>query len=185
MLRKLTVVAAAVAFSTVAFAEEAAMDMSKMGPMTRTVTKKDDKGVEALYAAVEDATKKADVNAAADHHDFPIAMSTDDATGMFQTSMYTREMWVNEMKPWFANMPKDMKMSMKRKIHWHSDTLATVIEDHSMTMGKVKGSWVTTSTVVKKGDKWMFKSMMEAGWGRPQSMEKNAAAPQPTKAATK
>ena len=41
-------------------------DMTKMGPMSRKVTKEDKKGVDELYKAIEDGMKKGDVNAMAD-----------------------------------------------------------------------------------------------------------------------
>ncbi|MCC6806181.1 MAG: hypothetical protein IT381_02060 [Deltaproteobacteria bacterium] len=182
---------AAFAFCAVAQAEDVAppagaMDMTKMGPMTRMPKAMDTKGIDALYADCKTAMDKGDINAMADHNDYPVFMQTDDAAGMHQGGMWTREQWINEMKPMFAApMPKDMKMAMTKKIMWHSDTLATVIEEHSMTMGKTKGKWTAASTVIKKGDKWMFKTMTEAGWGKKlDSMEKNAATPAPTKSAT-
>src|SRR3954471_13404896 len=47
-----------------------APDMTKVGPMSRKVTKEDKKGVDELYKSVEDAMKKGDINAFADLADF-------------------------------------------------------------------------------------------------------------------
>src|SRR4051812_10170138 len=54
-------------------------DMTKMGPMSRPVTKPDKKGVDDTYKAFEEAMKKGDVNAAADLIDFPVIMMSDDS----------------------------------------------------------------------------------------------------------
>jgi hypothetical protein len=185
-MKKLIPFVAVFGFCAVAFAEDMAMDMTKMGPMTRLPKAMDTKGVDALYAACEEAHKKGDVNMAAEHMDFPLFMSTDDANGMYSSMTMDKATWVKEMTPWFTSMPKDMKVSMKHKISWHSDTLATVIEENTMTMGKTKGTWTSASMVVKKDGKWMFKSMTEAGWGKPMDkmVEKNTAAPAPAKTAT-
>ncbi len=153
-----------------------AMDMTKMGPMTRPVTKPDNKGVDALYATMEAAMMKGDVETAATMIDYPVAMSTDDSKGEYVSDPMTKEQWVATMKPYMsAPMPKDMKMNSKHKVHFLSDTLAIAIEDHSMTMGKTKGTWTSASTLIKKGDKWFFKAMTEAGWGDMAKQAKAAA----------
>ena len=57
-------------------------DMTKMGPLSRAVTKQDKKGIDDLYKAFEDAMMKGDVAAAADLCDFPIIMLSDDSKGV-------------------------------------------------------------------------------------------------------
>jgi hypothetical protein len=58
--------AAAPAAAAPAGAPAGMPDMSKMGPMSRPVTKQDKKGIDELYKSFEAAMKKGDVNAAAD-----------------------------------------------------------------------------------------------------------------------
>ncbi len=142
-----------------------APDMTKMGPTTRKVTKEDKKGIDQLYTTNHQVMMKGDVNAAADLIDFPIHMATDDSKGAYSANDLTREQWVATMTPFMSNMPKDMKMSETHTPHFLSDTLAVVIEENTMTMGKVVSKWVSSSTLVNKGGKWMFKTMSEAGWG--------------------
>jgi uncharacterized protein (TIGR02246 family) len=177
----------ALALAVPAFAADApaapaagAPDMTKMGPMTRKVTKEDKKGVDAMYKAMEEAMKKGDVNAAADFNDFPVLMVTDDSKGVESHSEVTRDNWVKMMEPFIKNMPKDMKTTHKRTVHFLSDDLAFVDVDENMTMGKVKGSWHAESMLVRKDGKWKVKLDAEAGWGdmkMPDAQAAGGAAP--------
>jgi len=162
---KTSLVIALLSFSTAALATDAP-DMSKMGPWTRPVKMKDEKGIDALYKSAEEAIKKQDVEGSAALHDFPVIMVTDNSKGEVSAAPWTKEMFVNEMTPMFAApMPKEMKHECKRQVHFLSETLAVVVENHKQTMGKQSSSWVASSTVVNKDGKWLFKSAAEAGWG--------------------
>src|SRR5262245_13395695 len=122
-------------------------DMTKMGPMSRPVTKEDRKGVDELYKTMEEAWKKGDVETLADHVDFPVIMLTDDSMGVAKHFNATREQWVAIMKPMATGMPKEMKMSHKHTVHFLSDTLAVAIEDNRMSKGKMQGKWKGMSVV--------------------------------------
>jgi hypothetical protein len=139
-------------------------DMTKVGPMSRKVTKEDKKGIDELYKAVEDSMKKQDVNAFADLVDFPVIMLSDDSKGQVVHFSYTREQFIDMMKPMMSMpMPKDMKH--KHTPHFLSDDLAVAIEENSATMGKEKGKWKGMAVLTLKDGKWKFKEMAEAGWG--------------------
>jgi hypothetical protein len=144
-----------------------APDMTKVGPMSKPVTKeKDDKkGVDDLYKAMEEAWKKGDVNALAENVDFPVIMMSDDSAGKTGHFEASREQWMGLMKGFVENMPKDMKMTHKHTAHFLSDDLGVVVEEMSMAMGKVKGKWKTFSVVTNHDGKWKLKQMAEAGWG--------------------
>jgi uncharacterized protein (TIGR02246 family) len=146
-------------------------------------TKKDTKGIEALYKEVEEAWKKGDVEAAAAHHDFPVFMLTDNAAGVTSGGEWTKEQFLQTMKPAMENMPKDVKMSTKTKITFISDSIAFVEEDHTMTPAKGKpDSWVSGSFVVLKDGKWLLKGGAEGGWGdmpMPEKKTEKAAEPAP------
>src|SRR5450432_2513226 len=139
-------------------------DMTKMGPMSRPVTKADKKGIDDLYKAFEAAMAKGDVNAAADLVDFPVIMLSDDSKGVAKSFNATREQWIGIFSP-FLNKPKDMKMSGKHAPTFLSDTLAVSVESSSMSMGKIKGKWSGMAVVTLVDGKWKFKEMAEAGWG--------------------
>lgn len=158
-------------------------DMSKVGPMSRKVTKEDKKGIDELYKTMLAAWKGNDVNAIADLVDFPAIMLSDDSKGEVQHFNATREQWVTMMKPMVGNMPKDMKMKHKHTPHFLSDSLAVVVEETSMSMGKMKGSWKGFSVVTLKDGKWKFKEMSEAGWGdmKPPAAPSGASAALPKK----
>jgi hypothetical protein len=151
-------------------------DMSKMGPMSRPVTKEDKKGIDALYKAFEDAMKAGDVNAAADLVDFPVIMLSDDSKGVAKSFNASRAQWVGIFTPFATNKPKDMKMSGKHTPTFLSDTLAVSIEQNSMSAGKMKGKWNAMAVVTVVDGKWKFKQMAEAGWGDMPSAPAAAAA---------
>jgi hypothetical protein len=141
-------------------------DMTKMGPLSRPVTKEDKKGVEALCNRVEEAWKTGNLDALLGAIDFPVIMLSDDSTGAIQHFSATREQFAQLMKPMLTGMPKDLKMKHKRDYHFLSDTLALVVENSNMSMGDVKGKWKGFSVVTKKEDgSWKIKQLSEAGWG--------------------
>jgi hypothetical protein len=144
-----------------------APDMTKVGPMSRPVTKEkeDKKGIEETLKAMEDGWKKGDVAALAELVDFPVIMLSDDSNGVAQHFEATREQWVGMMKGMAEGMPKDMKMSSKHNISLLSDTLAVVVSDNNMSIGKTKGKFKSFSVLNYKDGKWKVKQMAESGWG--------------------
>jgi len=141
-----------------------APDMTKMGPLSRKVTKEDKKGVDELFKAVEDSMKKQDVNAFADLIDYPVIMLSDDSKGEAKSFPASREQLIEMFKPMMSMpMPKDFKH--KHTAHFLSDDLAVVIEENSGTMGKEKGKWKSMSVITLRDGKWKFKELAEAGWG--------------------
>ena len=140
-------------------------DMTKIGPLSRPVTNPDKKGIDALFKTMMEACKSGDVNAAADNLDFPVVMLSDDSTGAAKSFLATREQWVEIMRPFITNAPKDVKMTHKHDVHFLSDTLAVAVEDNGMTMGKTRGKWKSLSVLTLRDGKWKFKEMAEAGWG--------------------
>jgi len=165
-------------------ADAAATPMPQWKP--RHVTKKDTKGIEALYKASEDAMKKGDLEAMAALNDYPMWMGTDNAAGVPSYSEMNKEAWMASMKPAMENAPKDMKMTSKIKATtFITDSLAFVEHTSTMQMGKMKDSWVSASLVVLKDGKWMFKQMVEGGWGDVMSSAKKVEAPAPAAAPKK
>jgi hypothetical protein len=152
-------------------------DMSKVGPLSRPVTKQDKKGIDDLYKAFEAAMMKGDVAAAADLVDFPVIMLSDDSKGAVKSFNASREQWTGIFTPLATNRPKDMKMSGKHTPTFLSDTLAVSIEQNSMSAGKVKGKWNAMAVLTLVDGKWKFKQMAEAGWGDMPTGPAAAAAP--------
>ena len=142
-----------------------APDMSKMGPMSRPVTKEDKKGVEAAFKAMDEAWKSGSIEAVAEHVDFPVIMLSDDSKGEAKSFNADRAQWTAMMGPMVANMPKDIKFQHKHDIDFLSDTLAVAVTDTKMKMGKNKGQWKGLSVLTLRDGKWKFKQMAEAGWG--------------------
>ncbi len=144
-----------------------AMDMSKMGPAARKPTdeKKTKKEIEDFYKKGDEVEKKGDMEAMLARIDFPVFMVTDDLKGKPEAKEFSKEQYTNMMKPFFENMPKDTKTTHKPAITVLSDSLAIVVDDFTMTMGKTKMSGKNSTLLVKSDGAWKAKSMVEAGWG--------------------
>jgi ketosteroid isomerase-like protein len=139
----------------------------------------DRKEIDAVLKAMDDAGKKGDLDAAAAHVDFPVLMLTDDSKGQAMGETWTKEQWSKVMKPFYEHPNPDMKMSHRYTIFLVSDSLATVADQWSMTMGPKKMSSRSSSILVRKDGKWRVKSMMEGGWGDvPMATGQGEAAPQ-------
>lgn len=143
------------------------MDMSKMGPAARKVAdeKKVKKEIDEFFKKAEEADKKGDLDGSTALIDFPVFMATDDLKGVTESKSYSKDEYVAMMKPMFENMPKDAVTTHKRVVALLSDSLANVVDDWTMTMGKVKVQGKSASLLVKVGADWKWKTMVEAGWG--------------------
>lgn len=147
-------------------AAAAPMDLSKVGSPSRKPTdeKKSKKEIEEFMKKAEMAEAKGDEAMLMAMRDFPLYMATDDMKGMFEGTMVSKEQFVAMMKQ-MENMPKDIKMTHKPTISVLSDSLANVVDDFTMTMGKMKVSGRNAALLVKVDGNWKWKSMVEAGWG--------------------
>ena len=183
-MKKLLLLTALVS-SFAALAEDAKPADANANPMAnwkpKKVTKKDTKGVDALYKSAEEAWKKGDLAAAEALHDFPVFMLTDNAAGATMGGEWSKEQWNQMMKPAFEGMSKDTKLTRKWKPTFVTDSIAFVEETNTMTPPKGKAeTWTTASIIVLKDGKWMFKAGAEGGWGDMPMPEKKAeAAPAP------
>lgn len=189
MKRLLAVAVTVVCTSALADTKEAAppMDLSKMGPAARKVSdeKKVKKEIDEFFKKAEEADKKGDLEAAVTMIDFPVYMSTDDLKGVTESAAHTKDEYVAMMKPMYETMPKDTVTTHKRVVTLLSDSLANVVDEWTMTMGKVKVQGKNASLLVKVGAEWKWKMMVEAGWGGmgppppPAEAKTTAAAPKP------
>jgi hypothetical protein len=143
------------------------MDMSKMGPQARKPTNEaaTKKEIEAFFKQMEENMKKGDMEAGLAAVDFPVYMATDDMKGVPEAKEFNREQYTAMMKPMHDNMSKDMKMTHKPTITVLSDSLANVVDEFTMTMGKQKMSGRNGGLLVKRDGQWKWKTMVEAGWG--------------------
>jgi hypothetical protein len=148
-------------------AQGGGMDMTKMGPAARKPTneKQTKKEVQDFFKKMEEAGKKGDMEATLAMVDFPIFMVTDDQNGVPESKSYSREEYSAMMKPFYENMPKDMKMTHKPTVTVLSDSLVSVTDNFSMTMGKQKVTGTNAGLLVKRDGQWKWKMMVEAGWG--------------------
>ncbi|WP_309889978.1 hypothetical protein [Archangium sp.] len=150
-----------------ASAQAPAMDLMAMGPGARKVTneKQTKKEVTEFFKQQEEFAKKGDFESAMASYDFPVYMATDDLKGVPETKEYSREEYVAMMKPYYENMPKELKITHKPTITVLSDSLVMATDDFTMTLGKQKVTGKNASLLVKRDGKWKWKSMIEAGYG--------------------
>lgn len=192
MIRTLAV-CCAVAVATSAFADTkeaapaGAMDMTKMGPMARKPTneKQTKKEIQDFLKQEDELAAKGDMNAMLARLDFPLYMATDTLKGVPEAKLFTKDEYIATMKPFWENMPKDMKTTHKPTIAVLSDSLASVVDDFTMTMGKTKVTGRNQALLVKIDGQWKFKSMVEAGWGGMHEPAAKPPAPAPAPAPAK
>ncbi|MFZ5470489.1 MAG: hypothetical protein ACOZIN_13720 [Myxococcota bacterium] len=142
-------------------------DMSKMGPWTRKPSNegKTKKEISEFLRQEEELMKKGDFEAMLSRIDFPVYMVTDNSKGVPMAKEHSREEYTTMMKPFYEDMPKDVKTTHKRDITVLSDSLVTYVDDFTVTMGKQKYSGRGQGLLVKRNGQWKWKSMVEAGWG--------------------
>lgn len=144
-----------------------AMDLSKMGSAGRKP--KDEKAVkreiDAFLKEEIELEKRGDFEAMLPRLDFPLFMVTDDSKGVVTSRSYSQQEYVAEMKPWYEQMPKELRMTHKFTVRVLSEALATVEDEHTTVLGKQKVSGRSEALLIKRDGKWKWKSMVEAGWG--------------------
>jgi hypothetical protein len=133
-------------------------------PRTVTDEAKVKKELETLVQSDEEAMKAHDLEKMAANVDFPVFMATDSATeGMGET--WNHSHFVDTMKKSMAGMPKDIEVSHHWSYNVLSDNLALVNAENSMTKDGKVSTWRSSGLAIRKGGRWMWKSMMEGGWG--------------------
>lgn len=142
-------------------------DLSKAGPWTRKPTNEAQtrKDVLAFFRQEDELMKKGDFEGALARIDFPIFMATDDSKGVPFAALFSREEYVREMKPMWEGMPKDVKVTHKPTVTVLSDSLVSMTDDYTMTLGGKKMSGRNMALLVKRDGQWKWKQMVEAGWG--------------------
>lgn len=125
---------------------------------------KDKKELQALFQRLEAAGKKGDLEAAAALIDFPVLMVTDDAKGEASGESWTRERWIEVMKPFYAK-PMEGQMKQHPTLFLVTDSLATANVEWKMTTGGKTMSGRNALILVRKAGEWKVKAMMEGGWG--------------------
>jgi hypothetical protein len=168
-MRKLVLIALLLP-ATLASAEEKAAAPSAADPMAGWTPKKvtrdaqDRKEIAAFIQMMDDAGRKGDLAAATALVDFPVLMVTDDSKGQASAVPWSREQWTQAMEPFYKN-PMGGKVTHRPTVFLASDSLATLNDVVTMTMGKRSMTSRNTSILVRKDGKWLVKVMMEGGWG--------------------
>lgn len=165
MKRIAIALAALLALPAAAAEAPAAQDpMAVWKPPTVKNEAKDRKEIQAVLREMETAGMKGDLDAVVALVDFPVLMVTDDSKGRALAESWDREKWIEVMKPFYKPMP-DMKVKHQPTIFLLSDSLATVGDVATMTMGKKKITTRNSLLLVRVDGRWRVKSMVEGGWG--------------------
>jgi ketosteroid isomerase-like protein len=135
---------------------------------------KDKKEIQALIQAMDAASKRGDIDAAAALIDFPVLMATDDSKGEGMAEAWERERWIEMMKPFYSKPMADMKVTRKPDIFLLSDSLATVNDVCTVKMGPKTVTMRNSTLVLRRDGKWLVKGMAEAGWGDMPQMQDTA-----------
>jgi hypothetical protein len=125
---------------------------------------KDKQEIQAVFKKLEQASLKGDLEAAGALIDFPVLLVTDDKAGAAAGEPWTREQYVEAMKPFYAK-PMEGTMKQKPSIFMVSDSLATANVEWTMKQGGKTMSGRNALIVIRKGGAWKVKAMMEGGWG--------------------
>ena len=136
------------------------------GWVPRKVTRElqDRKEIAALFATMHQAGQDGDVNAAAALVDFPVLMVTDDSRGEAKTDSWNKEKWMEVMGPFYRPKP-GVKMSYRPTIFLLTDSLASVTNQWTMTVGQKRTTGRSATLLVRTNGQWRIKSMAEGGWG--------------------
>jgi uncharacterized protein (TIGR02246 family) len=126
---------------------------------------KDKQEILALMRSMEAAGKKGDLDAAAALVDFPVTMITDDSKGDATGEAWSREQWIEVMKPFYDKPMKDTKVTHKPTIFLLSDSLASVDDICTMTTGGKTLRTRNSTLLIRRDGKWLVKAMAEGGWG--------------------
>jgi hypothetical protein len=165
-----TALALSLALASPALAEDrpaaGADPMAAWTPPVIKHEKKDRQEIAALLKKMEAAGAKGDLDSAAALVDFPVLMVTDDSKGEGGGDAWSREQWLQVMKPFYAKpMPEGSQTQGKRTIVLVTDSLALVGAGWTMKMGPKKVSGTNGMILVRKGGAWKAKAMVEGGWG--------------------
>lgn len=124
------------------------------------------KEIQSYFKAMDQASRKGDLAAATELIDFPVLMVTDGSKGDVHAGAFSKEEWQQMMGPFYEKpMPKEIQFTHKPTIFVLTDSLATVVDDWTMTMKGKKTTGKSAMHLVKVDGQWRAKSMVEGGWG--------------------
>jgi hypothetical protein len=143
------------------------MDFSKMGPWTRKPTNesKTRKEIEAFIKEEDALMKRRDFEASLARVDFPLFMATDNSKGVPKAETFDRQQYADMMRPMMEQTPADTQVNHNLDITVLSDSLVSVTDNYTLTMGGKKYNGRNTALLVKRDGNWKWKAMVEPGWG--------------------
>jgi hypothetical protein len=177
-----TLLVALLAVPSLALAAEgsgnaASNPMEGWHPPKITNEAKDKQEIMGLLKKWEAAGKGGDLDAAVALIDFPVLMVTDDSKGEAKTESWDRDRWTEVMRPMYEHPMKGVKVVHKPTVFLLSDSLASVHDVATITMGAGAKPITTRSSTlfVRKGGEWRVKSMAEGGFGDMAAASRNTA----------
>jgi hypothetical protein len=171
-------VLAAPALAAEAPAGQAEDPMGGWKPRKVQAEAKDRKEIMALFARMDAASRKGDLEAAAAIVHFPVLMITDDSKGQAYVETWTRARWTEVMKP-FYEKPVDMKVKHQPTIFLMTDSLASVDDVVTFGMGGKTMTSRNSTLLVRVDGAWRIAAMVEGGWGDMMAQHSHAGGQQP------
>jgi uncharacterized protein (TIGR02246 family) len=167
LIALLLVPSLALAAQDAASADASSNPMAGWKPPKVRSEAKDKQEIQELLKRMEAAGKKGDLEAAASLVDFPVMMMTDDSKGQGKGEAWDRDKWTEVMRPFYAQPREGMQVRHKPTITLLSDSLASVQDSMTMTLGEgAKPVTIRSSMLLVRSDgEWRVKAMAEGGWG--------------------
>lgn len=126
----------------------------------------DVRGLMDWFAAYDALVQRNAVEEMANEAIFPNVVFTDDSQGEYVTQNWNREMFKQAMDLSAQGInPADIKIENTRNPIFLDKDLAVVITDSTISTGPEMRKTRYADIMVKKGGKWKFQAMVQAGWG--------------------
>jgi ketosteroid isomerase-like protein len=122
------------------------------------------KEIQELFLGFDDAGERGDAEAAAALLDFPLLVATDGAKGDAAGESWTRERWLEALRPVYDVPLKKAQISHKAQVFLVSDSLATVNLQTTVTKGGTSRVERSAVIVIRKDGEWRIKARVESGW---------------------
>ncbi|MFJ3933096.1 MULTISPECIES: nuclear transport factor 2 family protein [unclassified Streptomyces] len=131
-----------------------------------TPTPEDRAGLDAWFAAYDEASAARDVERMADLAVFPLNLVSDDASGHGACAQWDRGRYTETMRQVLAEAGEaGISFESERTPVFLSSAMAVVFTDSTMTAGERVQRLRYADILIRRGDGWAFQTMMQGGWG--------------------
>ncbi|MEU0668416.1 nuclear transport factor 2 family protein [Streptomyces lavendulocolor] len=131
-----------------------------------TPSAEDRAGLDAWFAAYDEAGARRDIARMADMAVFPLNLVSDDSQGDGRTAQWTREQFIDTMSQVMSDSgDRPISFASTRTPVFLSPSMAVVFTDSTMTAGEETHRLRYADILVRRGGTWAFQTMIQSGWG--------------------